>query len=106
MILEGEELEEVFSEQTRNVLENELYSIASSLDRSDTHISFIAPHIELVNAYREYMYIFHPLHPAALDENNLRYYLSTRDGSDDVSALSISISLAVCLGMCSICFYP
>ena len=103
---DAEEEEEVFNEQTRKVLlENQLYSIASSLDRHDEHIAFITPHIELVNAYREYMWLYFPVHPAALDENNLRYYLCTRDGSDDVSALSISISLAVCLGMCSICFY-
>lgn len=83
---------------TSSYIQRKLFSMASGIEKEDRHLSFVSPHIELVSAYKEYMWLYFPVHPAALDESNLRYFLSTREGSEDISALSLNISLAICMG--------
>ncbi len=45
------------------------------------------------------MWAYAPMHPAAFDESNVRYVLSTPEGGEEKSPLSLSVYVALCLGI-------
>jgi len=37
----------------------------------------VSQYLSIINLYKEYMWIYFPLHPAIFDEENVRYVLTT-----------------------------
>ncbi len=58
--------------------------------------------LTLVNSYKtlfvELSWPLYPIHPSALNEDNLRYVLCTSEGSQERSALSLNILFALSIG--------
>lgn len=74
--------------------QNSLWSV---VQHGHLHAMALAAHY--MHHYRHSYYVQCPLHPAALEENNVRYVLCTREGSEERSALSLNVYYALCLGM-------
>ena len=58
---------------------------------------------EALATYREFLWLFYPLHPAIFDETNVRYYLGD-EGHEDICPLSLGINTAICIGTNSLMF--
>lgn len=67
-----------------------------SLAEGQLHAMALASHF--MDHYRHSYYIQCPLHPAALEENNVLYVLCTKEGVKERSALSLNVYYALCLG--------
>ncbi|KAL6072959.1 Trans-acting T-cell-specific transcription factor GATA-3, variant 2 [Balamuthia mandrillaris] len=64
----------------------------------DAHLHLFNGVLRYLDMYREHMWAVHPLHPAAMDEINVRYIFSTTEGAEDTSALALCVNLVIAIG--------
>jgi hypothetical protein len=73
-----------------------LWPASASGPSGHHHVMALAAHF--MRHYRHAYFIQCPMHPAALEENNVRYILCTREGAEERSALSLNVYFALSLG--------
>lgn len=73
-----------------------LWPASASGQSGHHHVMALAAHF--MHHYRRAYFIQCPMHPAALEENNIRYILCTREGTEERSALSLNVYFALSLG--------
>jgi hypothetical protein len=76
-----------------------LWPASASGQSGHHHVMALAAHF--MHHYRRAYFIQCPMHPAALEENNIRYILCTREGTEERSALSLNVYFALSLGTTS-----
>jgi len=54
--------------------------------------------IRFKNMYNEYLYAICPIHPAAIDTDNIKHIVTTDEGAEEISPLSISVNIVIAIG--------